>query len=189
MYQQPPSHNNSVGCGLLGCLGGLIAGGVGGALLLVIIAFFVAVMAPDPVYTGNSPAGPELRVTLTEDFLNRYAEQPADGSISINVLPGNQVELTANTTIDAFGVPFPVQLIGLFGVVSNGRTLQVELLNTRVIGIDFDLQDLFSEDLATINQNLQQLAAEISTTLGFPVAVTGSSTTDTEIQIEMTEVR
>lgn len=183
-YQEPPAHEDAVGCGLLGCLGGLIGGVVGGALLLVFAAFLLAVAAPDPAPASPGPE-PDLRVTLTEEFLNRYIEQPVDSNIAINVQPNNQVELTANTTVDAFGVPLPVQLIGLFQVTTNGQTPQVTLLNTRVVGIEFDLPGLFNEDLQTINQNLQQMVDDIAATLGFPVNVTGITTSDSAVQIEV----
>lgn len=185
-HQEPPAQEDedAVGCGLLGCLGGLIGGVAGGALLLLLAAFLMAVAAPDPPPPGPGPQ-PDLRVTFTEEFLNRYVEQPADSTIAINVLPNNQVELTADTTVDALGVPFPVQLIGLIQVTTNGQTPQVALLNTRVVGIEFDLPGLFSQDLQTINQNLQQMVEDIAATLGFPVNVTGISTSDTAVQVDV----
>ncbi|GAB4452365.1 MAG: hypothetical protein Kow0031_34790 [Anaerolineae bacterium] len=183
-YQEPPAHEDAVGCGLLGCLGGVVAGIAGGALLLLLAAFFMAVAAPDPAPAAPGSA-PDLRVTLTEDFLNRYIIQPADSSVTVNVLPNNQFELTANTTVDAFGIQVPVQLVGLLQLTTNGQTPQVALLNTRVVGLDFELPGLFSEDLQTINQNLQLMVDDITAAVGFPVAVTGVTTSDSEVQVEV----
>jgi hypothetical protein len=183
-YVEPPANKDAVGCGLLGCLGGIIAGIAGGALVLVLAALFVAVTAPDPAPTNSGPE-PDLRVNLTEDFLNRYIEQPADSSIAVNVLPGNQFELTANTTVDALGMALPVQLIGRLQLTTNGQTPQVALLSSRVVGLDFELQGLFSEDVQTINQNLQQMVDDTAATVGYPINVTGITTTDNAVQVEV----
>lgn len=178
-----------VGCGLSGCLGGLILGLFGGGVLLVLAALVAATTAPLPAPTPNPQPGPDLRVTITESFLNRFAEQPAEGSVSIDILPNNQVQLIADTSLEAFGLTTPVQITGLFELQLTPQTLQVQLLETQVSGLSLppELADFFSEDILLVNQDLSSMVNDISNVLGTPVILSNLSTTDTQIQLEIKE--
>ena len=174
----------------MGCLGGLILGVLGAGLLLIVGALAMALTADTPVAPPRPVAAPDLRLTVDESFLNRYTEPPPDGTILIDVLPGNQIRLVADITIQALGVSVPVQLTGLIQLQPSGQSLQAVLRDTQVSGLSLpvELTNLFSEDIVIINQNLDQILAEVSATLGVPVMVTNLSTTDTHLQIEIQEV-
>jgi len=189
VYGQPTSNGDPVGCGLLGCLGGVILGLFGGAGLLVFITLNTATNASVPDVPPTFPNSPDLLITLDENFLNRFAEQPAAGSATVDILPGNQVLVMANTTVEAFGLLVPVQITGRFELQLSGQTLQVNLLDTQVLGIDFQLSNVFEGDVALINQNLQVMVDEISATLGVPITFTHLQTTDTQIQVGVRELQ
>lgn len=182
--QPPAASQSSVGCALAGCLGGLLLGFFGSALILIVLAFFSALDTPiAPPLSTN----PDLDITLTEEFLNRFAQQSAADNISIDVLPGNRVQVLANTVVQVFGMQVPVQITGLFEIQLIGQSLQVVLLETQVAGIDLDLSDFFKGDIAIVNQDIQTILDEVSTNVGTPVTATGLSTTETQIHIEVTE--
>jgi hypothetical protein len=182
-------NEDPVGCGILGCFGGLIFGLFGGSILLVVAALISAGTESMPMLNPASPTNPDLRVTVDESFLNRFAQQPAEGSVSIDVLPGNQVQLIANTNLEAFGINAPVQVTGLFEIQFIDQTLTVQLIDTQVLGIVLppDLTNLFSDDIPIINQDLSNLIDNISTVLGTPIIITRINTTDTQIQLEIRE--
>ncbi len=179
-----------VGCGLAGCLGGLLAGFAGGIVLLLIAALTAASVSAVPEPAPDA-ATPDLRLTVDEAFLNRYAEQPAEGSVSIDILPGNQVQLIAHTTVQAFGLEAPVQINGLFAFQLTPQRLTIQLVDTQILGIDLppEVTDFFSEDILLINQDLSILVDEISKALGTPVILTNLTTTNSQIQIELREAQ
>ena len=185
---QPPSaQHNSVGCGLAGCLGGLLISFLGSAFILILLAFFSALDAPVPTISPPLSTSPDLRITLSENFLNRFAQQSAPDAISIDVLPGNRVQVVVDSAVQAFGIQMPVQITGLFEIKLEGQSLRVTLLDTRVAGIDLDLSDFFSGDIAVVNRNVQTMFDELSANVGIPMTATGLNTTGTEIHIEVTE--
>ncbi len=187
MIDDQPTPAGGAGCGLLGCLGGLILGLTASALVVLVSALVTAVGGSVPAVTP--PAAPALKISLTEDFLNRFVEQPPTGSLQIDVQPGNQVQVNANTTADVLGLPVPVQVAGLFQIRATPQTLRVELLDTRVLGLDVNLSGIFDSDTAQINQSLDTMMQDISQTLGTSLELTGLSTTDTTIELEMREAR
>ena len=111
-YQQYATINDPIGCGLLGCFGGTLLGLLGGILLVLVAAFTAALAAPMPAVAPS--AGPDLRIKLDEGFINRFAEQPTDGTIRIDILPNNQLAIIGTTTLESFGLQAPLQITGLF---------------------------------------------------------------------------
>jgi hypothetical protein len=164
-----------------------LLGFLGSALILLSLAFYSALNVKVPDIPPPLSSNPDLRITITENFLNRFAQQTAGDTVSVDVLTGNRVQILANTTVQAFGVQVPVQITGLFEIRLVGQSLQVVLLDTRVAGIDVELADFFSADLAILNQNVQAALDELAANVGVPVAATGLSTTDSQIIIEVTE--
>lgn len=187
MAHQYSPPEDSIGCTLAGCLGGGLVGLVGGGLFLVILALVLAILRPDPVLDPTPAGRPDLRATITENFLNRFIEQPAEGTVRVNVIPNNQVEIIADTVIQGFGVSVPAQIVGRFEIELANDSLAIRLLDTQVEGIDLppELIDAFSGDIPLINQNIQTMTAQISQGLGIPVIFTGLSTGETQIQIEV----
>jgi hypothetical protein len=187
-YQYSP-REDPIGCTLAGCLGGGLLGLFGGGLLLVILAICLAVLRPDPVLEATPPDQPDLQVTINENFLNRFIEQPAQGMVRVNILPNNQVDLIADTVIQGFGVNVPVHITGRFEIQLADQALAVRLVDTQVEGLDLppELIDIFSRDVPLINQNLQTMVDEFSQRLGMSVTFTGLNTDESQIQIEIRE--
>lgn len=183
-----PSPTGGAGCGLLGCLGGIFLGLATGALLVMVTALLAAT-GQVPTAIPPEPAPPAIKISLTEEFLNRFMEQPQTGSIQIDVQPGNRVQVNANTVADVLGMPVPVQVAGLFEIQVNQAALQVNLLDTQVFGLDIPLTGIFDTDITQVNQNLATMLQDISQTLNAPVQVTGLSTTDTLIEMDMQEAQ
>jgi hypothetical protein len=187
LYSQPPAPDDSVGQGLLGCIGGILAGLLGGGVLLVGISLALALLALVPA-ASQTGTGSDLRVTIGEASLNKFAQESAGGSVELDILPGNQVSFKTDTTVTAFGVAVPVQITGLFGLqITAQSTLEVRLIKAEVAGFDLPqerLADAFNGPVATLNQNLSQMVKTASTILGMPLILTGLGTTDTELWLE-----
>jgi hypothetical protein len=164
---------------------------VGGGLFLVILALTLAVLRPDPVLEPTPPGRPDLRATIGENFLNRFIEQPAEGSVRVNVISNNQVEIIADTIIQGFGLNVPAQIVGRFEIELANQSLVIRLLDTQVQGIELppELVDVFSSEIPLINQNLQMMTEQISQRLGIPITFTGLRTDENQIQIEVREAR
>ena len=191
MAYQNSSREDPVGCTLAGCLGGGLLGLFGGGLFLILLAVILAIFRPDPTLEATPPDRPDLRANISEALLNRFAEQPAEGSVRVNVLPENQVELIVDTVIQGFGVNVPAQIIGLFEIQLANQTLAVRLLDTQVQGLQLppELLDIFSSEVPLINQNLQTMVNEMSQRLGIAIIFTSLRTDENGIQIEAREVR
>ncbi|MCL4300870.1 MAG: hypothetical protein KJ077_34355 [Anaerolineae bacterium] len=186
VYESPPPPD-SIGYGLLGCAGGILAGFLGGALLLLLASLGMALNGP--VSPAASPgAGPDLRLTVQEEALNQFAQSTNESPVQLDLLSGNQVRMTADTSVSAFGMTVPVQIIGLFGVqITPQSALEVRLIQANVSGVDLPQDTLaasFDDPLAAINQNLNEMVKNGSTLLGFPLVLTGLGTTDTTLWIE-----
>jgi hypothetical protein len=188
---QNSSREDPVGCTLAGCLGGGLLGLFGGGLFLILLAVILAVFGSDPTLEATPPDQPDLRANISESFLNRFVEQPAEGSIRVNVLPDNQVELIVDTLIQGLGVNVPAQIIGRFEIQLAEQTLAVRLVDTQVQGLQLppELIDIFSNDIPLINQNLQTMVNEMSQRLGISIRFTGLRTDENGIHIEAREAR
>lgn len=186
MYEAPPPED-SVGYGLLGCAGGILAGLLGGAILLLVASLLLALnttVSP----TTNTGGAPDLRLTVREEALNKFAQSSSDVPVQLDLLPGNQVSMQADTTVSALGVTLPVQMSGLFGVqITPQSSLEVRLIKANVSGVELPQDTLaasFNEPLAAINQNLNEMVKNSAALLGVPLILTGLGTTDTELWLE-----
>lgn len=190
MNHSPATNENSAGLGLLGCLGGILLGIAGGGLLLGLASWVIALNQPLPPSPIPPPGAPDLRVVVTEDFLNRYVEPPVEGTVRVDILPQNQVQVQTNSTVEVFGVPAPIQASGLFGLELIGPTTpRINLLSTEVFGLELDMSRAFDRDIATVNQELQNLVNEVAVTLRVPVIIISLSSSDTQFQIDFREAQ
>ena len=173
----------------LGCLGGILAGLLGGAVLLIVLSIVNAVTTDLPPASPTPPDQADLQITVDEAFLNRYIEQPVDGAASIDILPGNQARVVADTGVEVFGAIVPIQVIGTFALQPKGQTIEIVLIDTQISGFDLplDLSGIFSEDIALVNQELNAAIDEMAATVGAPVAITGLTTSDNAIKLEFRE--
>jgi hypothetical protein len=188
MYGQQAT-NNSIGSGLLGCAGGILAGLFAGGLLLLVLSLVMAVTAAAPT-PANPEDIPDLRLTLGEALLNRLAQAASNSTaVRLDILPGNRVSLAADTSVTALGVPVPVQLQGLFGLHVANQSVEVRLIDSQVLGLDLppELTNFFDRDVALVNQNLATMLANLSTLMGAPLALTGLGTTETDLWLEIRE--
>lgn len=189
MYDQSIPKGDSVGYGLLGCAGGVLAGLFGGGILLLVLSLFMAIMAaaPRPVSTDDIP---DLRLNLSETLLNRLAQAENQTSgVHLDILPGNRVGLTADTSVSALGVSVPVQIQGLFGLQITNQALEVRLIDSQVSGFDLppEMTNFFEQDVAVVNQNLAEMLTHLSTLMDAPLTLTGLGSTDTELWLEIKE--
>lgn len=187
VYEQPPPPPDSIGNGLMGCAGGILLGLLGGGLLLVLASLMIAVMAPPPT-APETAAVSGLRVTMSETSLNQFAQRTAGGPVQLDLLPGNQINLTSDTSVTAFGVTMPVQVTGRFGLqITPQSTVEVRLIEAGVSGVDLPPEttaSLFDSQLPALNQSLNQILVEAATQLDTPLALTGLGTTDSELWLE-----
>ena len=183
------TQSQATGCGWLGCLGGILAGLLGGAALLIVLSLINAVTSSIPPTHPTPPDQADLQIMVDEAFLNRFIEQPADGAASIDILPGNQVRLVTDTGVEVFGAIVSIQVIGTFALQPKGQTIEIILLDTQISGIDLplDLSGIFNEDITLVNQQLSAAIDEMAATLGTPVVITGLTTNDTTINLEFRE--
>lgn len=186
MYESPPP-NDSVGYGLFGCAGGILTGFLGGGILLLIASLVMALNGAISPVTGTG-AAPDLRLTVQEEALNQFAQSTTETPVQLDLMPGNQVSMKADTTVSAFGVTVPVQITGLFGVqITPQSSIEVRLIQANVSGVDLPQDTLaasFNDPLAAINQNLNEMVKNSSTLLGVPLVLTGLGTTDTALWLE-----
>jgi len=189
-YQQPPTES-SPGCGLLGCAGGVLIGLFGGGLFLILLSFMMALNTPIAPATSAASSGPDLRLTIQEDALNRLVSASIEDveHARVDIVPGNQVSLALETTVSAFGRTIPLQITGIFGLELIDQALHVRLIDSQVAGaaLPSELEDFFSSDLDIINQDLNEALSRISDVLGAPITLTGLGTTETELWIEARE--
>jgi hypothetical protein len=187
LTSQSPPPDDSVGHGMLGCISGILAGLVGGGLLLAGLSLALALLASLP-QTPQSSASPALRVTLGEASLNKFAQETAGGPVQLDILPGNQISFKTDTTVSVLGTVVPVQLTGLFGVqITAQSTIEVRLIKASVSGFDLPQETIaqsFNGPVSALNQNLNQMVQTASTILGAPLILTGLGTTDTELWLE-----
>jgi hypothetical protein len=189
MYDQPISRDDSVGYGLAGCAGGILAGIFGGGILLLVLSMILAITATTPVPMPTEDV-PDLRLNLSEPLLNRLAQAQSQApGVHLDILPGNRVGLTADTSVSAFGVSVPVQIQGLFGLQITNQAIEVRLIDSQVSGITLppEMTHFFEQDVAAVNQNLAEIITNLSTLMGAPLTLTGLGTTDTELWLEIRE--
>jgi hypothetical protein len=189
MNSQQSLIGGSIGCGLLGCAGGLLLGLFGGSLLLILVSFGWAVTSTvTPALPPPSP-NPDLRLVLHEDFLNRVGQDSLGDTARLDILPGNRLSVAVDTDLSAFGLSGPVQITGLFELQLIGQSLEVRLIDLQVSGLDLppEMTNFFDANLAAINQDLNLVLEEVSAILGRPIVLTGLGTDQTSLWIEARE--
>jgi hypothetical protein len=184
----PLDPNRSIGCGLAGCAGGLVLGLLGGGLLLALLALGFALDATVPPPPRAAPS-PDLRLTLSEDFLGRALQESAGEPVNVDILPGNQIRARFQTELEMFGAPSPVQFEALFELQLIGPRLAVALLDAQLVGVDVPLEmtDLLDDDLPAINEDVNQVVQEVSSALGTDVILTGLGSDETTLWFEARE--
>jgi hypothetical protein len=174
MYNNPSSRDSSLGCGFLGCLGDLIGAFLVGVVGLIVISLGVALIAPVPAPAPT--ATPDVRLTVSESYLNRFVRTATtDESVQVDILPGGQFRFIVDTTVAVLGVSIPVQLTGLFDVQSTGQSLEARLLETQVADMTLppELADFFAGSLSDVNNELNNAVSGMSTALGVPLNFVG----------------
>ena len=128
---------------------------------------------------------------LVTRVLNRYVEQPTDATVTIDILPGNQVSVIANITAQAFGIQAPMEITGLFELQLTDQAIEVRLVKTEIVGVALPSEsiDVFGDDVFIINRDLRKMVDDISKTLGFPIILTNLSTNHDQIQFEARETQ
>ncbi len=187
MHNDQFSRESSLGCGFLGCLGDLIGGFVLGVIGVALLSLALALIAPMPVPPDR--ATPDVRLSASEDFLNRFVQTSTDDeSVQVDILPGGQFEFLVDTAISVLGASIPVQLSGLFDVRLDGQLLQVRLLETRVSDMTLppELADFFVVYLDEVNNELNTAVGNVSTALGVPITFVGVGSDGNTFWLEAT---
>jgi hypothetical protein len=170
MYNDQTSVESSLGCGLLGCLGDLIGAFFVGIIGLILLSLVVALIAPVPAPTPT--AASDVRLTVSESFVNRFVRtSAADESVQVDILPGSQFKFIVDTSVSVLGTSIPVQLTGLFDLQSTGQSLEVRLLETQISDMPLppELADFFAGSLSDVNNELNIAISRMSTALGVPL--------------------
>ncbi len=177
---------NSIGQAGWGCLVGLLLGLLGGGLLLFLLALGWALTTTVPPVTAAPNVTPDLRLTLSESFLERIIQTAIAETVNLDILPGNQFRLQLDTTLSAFGVAVPIQITGLFGLQLVDQAITVQLIDTQLLGFDLppELANFFNHNLPAINRDVNQAWQELSTVLNMPLFLTGLGSDETKLWLE-----
>jgi len=186
MNNQPTSFKSSLGCGLSGCLGGLLVGLVSGVVSLALLSLAMALVAPVP---SPPPAAADLRLTIHENFLNKFVQMPAGDRTQVDILPGGRFNLTIDTAVSLLGISVPVQMTGLFQLQLNGQALEIQLIDTKVSEATLppEATNFLRDALPEINQELNKAVKEMTTILGAPLTLVNVGSDDTTLWLEARE--
>lgn len=168
----------------MGCATGLVIGMFGCGLLLVLLAF---ISASQPVTAEAPQTGhPDLRLTVQEEFFSRFVQSATAETIQVDILPGNRISVTMNTTVSAFGQSLPVEVVPVFGLQAAGQALEVRLVDMQVNGVTLtpELEEAIAQNLPDINQRANQMLQNLSAALGMPFVITGLGTGESEFWLE-----
>lgn len=190
MANQRTSLESSVGCGLLGCAGDVILGFLGGGVLLIVLSLVVAVVSPDPVPPASTAAA-DFRLTVHEDFLNRFVQSSAVENVRVDILPGQRFNIFVDTSVSVLGTSIPVQITGLFEVRLNDPTVEIRLLDTRVSDVTLPsaLTGYFDDSLSELNEELNIALNNMSTALDVPLILVALGSDDTSFWLEARAAR
>ena len=192
--QQAPveaSIEGSIGCGLWGCTGGALLGLLGGGLLLILLSLITAIASPTPL-PSETNTSPDLRLTVHENFLNRFIQTSADeDTAQVDILPGNQFSLRVDTTVSLLGTSIPLQMVGLFEFQLNGQSIEIRLIDTKISDVTLppELTKYFDEALPGINEELNVALENVSAVLGVPLVFVDLGSDDTIFWLEAREAR
>jgi len=181
------SVKSSLGCGLFGCAGGLLLGLGGGGLLLVLAALIIA--ASSPVPTPVVVATSDLRLTVRENFLNKFIQTPTEDQTRVDILPGHQFRLTVDTTVSMLGISMPLQLTGLFELQLNNQAVEIHLLETKISDATLppELTNSLNDTLPDINQELNKAVKDMAAILGAPLTFVDLGSDETSFWLEARE--
>lgn len=188
--QEPQfSIEDSLGCGALGCAGGLLLGVFGGGFLLILVALVWAINTSIPSTPPAASPEADLRLMLHESFLNRVVQDKTEGKAHLDVMPGNRLAVTAEVDVSSLGLSVPVQVTGIFELQQTGQSLELHQVDMQVLGLNLpiDLSGRFDNDVVGVNQDLNLALEELSTTLDTPVVLTGLNSDETSLSIEARE--
>lgn len=181
---QSPPPGRLAGYGAIGCAAGLVVGMFGCGLLLILLAFFSASrpVSAEPPQTTD----PDLRLAVQEEFFSRFVQSSTAETIVVDVLPGNRVSVTMDTTVLAFGKSLPIQVVPVFGLQAAGQALEVRLIDLQVNGVPLtpELEAAVAQNLPDINQRANQMLQDLSSALGMPIVITGLGTGEREFWLE-----
>jgi hypothetical protein len=187
MDNQQTSLESSVGCGLAGCAGGVFLGVLGGSLLIIFFALGLAGASSVPASLPAATA--DLRVAVSENFLNQFIQPSSEDSVRVDVLPSRQFLLTVDTSISLLGVTIPFRLEGLFDVQLTNQSLVLRILETKISDATLPPQALnfFSLALPGINQEINTALDNLSTTLGIPLVLVDAGSDEDTFWLEARE--
>jgi hypothetical protein len=190
MDSQQASINSSTGCGLWGCAGGALLGLLGGGLLLILLSLITAIASPTPTPLAANTS-PDLRLTVRENFLNRFIQTSAGDTVQADILPGNQFSLRVDTTVSLLGTSIPIQMVGLFEFQLNGQSIDIHLIDTKVsdVTLPSELTKYFDDALPGINEELNVALDDVSAILGVPLVFVDLGSDDTILWLEAREAR
>lgn len=179
--------SDSIGCSSLGCAGGLLLGLFGGGLLLVLLSLGWAAVSPLPA--PAPAAGSDLRLTLSEPFLNRVVRDSMGETAQVDVLPDNQLSVSLEADASELGLPISIPVMALFEMQLLGQSLNLSLVDVQVSGFSAppQLLSFFNDRVPLVNRNLNMALEELSNTLGTPLVLTGLGTDETSFWIEARE--
>lgn len=180
---------DSLGCGALGCAGGLLLGVFGGGFLLILVALVWAMSASVPSPSPADSSQTDLRLTLHETFLNRVVQDTTGGMARLDIMPENRLVVTSDVDVSSLGLSVPIQVIGIFELQLAGQSLDLHLVDMEISGLNLpvDLSGVFDSDVAAVNQDLNMALQELSAGLGTPIVLTGLSSDETSLLIEARE--
>ncbi|HEX9923402.1 MAG TPA: hypothetical protein VGD99_12150 [Anaerolineae bacterium] len=189
MNHQQLSASDSIGYGSLGCAGGLLLGLFGGGLLLLLLSLGWAVVSPVSVSAPAAGTGSDLRLTLSETFLNRVVRDSMGEAAQVDVLPDNELSVSLEADASELGLPISIPVMALFEFQLLGQSLNLSLVDVRVSGFTAppQLLNLFNDRALMVNRDLNMALEELSNTLGTPLVLTGLGTDQTSFWIEARE--
>jgi hypothetical protein len=189
MNRRQLSTSDSIGYGSLGCAGGLLLGLFGGGLLLVLLSLGWAVVSPAPAPAPAAGAGSDLRLTLSEPFLNRVVRDSMGEAAQVDVLPDNQLSVSLEADASELGLPISIPVMALFELQLLGQSLNLSLVDVQVSGFTAppQLLNFFNDRVPVVNRNLNMALEELSNTLGAPLVLTGLGTDQTSFWVEARE--
>ena len=146
---------------LWGC-GGLIAGGIIGALLLL-LALVAFAPRPEPASPGVGSQYGNLSINMDDAYLTRQVSAAVTqanlpiklSNVQAEILPSEQVKISADTT-NAFPLGAHLEAIAQLRIV-NGE-LALHIINAQVGGLPLPAQ-LSSALERPINEKMQQVSA------------------------------
>lgn len=181
---QAPLPRRLAGFGAIGCAAGLVVGMFGCGLLLILLAFISASgpVSVEPAQTTD----PDLRLTMQEEFFNRFVQSSTAETIQVDVMPGNRVSVAMDTTISAFGQNLSIEVVPVFGLQAAGHALEVRLIDLQANGVAMtpELEATVTQNLPDINQRANQMLQNLSSALGMPIVITGLGTGEREFWLE-----